>query len=120
MLDLQRVQVNLKRRTEALFALSEPTHVALDVLQVVPVLNLQALVQVLSTNDTVLLSLVHIPSDDDLVQLEVMDSIVRGSEISGWKRLHATAFVRSTDVSLISCVYDLRLVALDDRFVRRQ
>jgi len=120
MLDLQRVQVNLKRRTEALFALSEPTHVALDVLQVVPVLNLQALVQVLSTNKTALLSLVHIPSDDDLVQLQVMDSIVRGSEISGWKRLHATAFVRSTDVSLISCVYDLRLVALDDRFVRRQ
>ena len=120
MLDLQRIQVNLMRRTVAAFALSESTHVALDVLQVVPLLNLQAVRQVLPTNETVLLSLVHIPSDDDLSELALMDSTVRGSDISGWKRLHATAFVRSTGNALIDCVYDLRLVALDDRFNRRQ
>jgi hypothetical protein len=120
MLDLQRIQVNLRRRTVAVFALPESTHVALDVLQVVPLLNLQALRQVLPTNQTVLLSLVHIPSDDDLAQLALMDSTVRGSDITGWRRLHATAFVRSTDNSLLGCVYDLRLVALDDRFKSRQ
>ena len=120
MLDLQRIQVNLMRRTTTLFALSEPTHVAVDVLQVVPVLNLQALLRVLSSDETVLLSLVHIPSDDDLVQLGLLDSTVRGSELSGWRRLHATALVRSTENSLLGCVYDVRLVALDDRFILRQ
>jgi hypothetical protein len=40
MLELQRVQVNVMRRTRDASALSAPTHVALDVLQVVPVFNL--------------------------------------------------------------------------------
>ena len=119
MLDLQRIQVNLRRPTAA-FALSEPTHVALDVLQVVPLLNLQAVRRVLPTNETVLLSLLHIPSDDDLAQLALIDSTVRGSDVSGWRRLHATAFVRSTGNALLDCVYDLRLVSLDDRFALRQ
>ena len=119
MRDLQRIQVNLMRRTVAAFALSESTNVALDVLQVVPLLTLQAVRQVLPTNETVLLSLLHIPSDTDLAQLAI-DSTVRGSDISGWRRLHATALVRSAGDSLVDCVYDLRLVALDDRFKPRQ
>jgi len=119
MLDLQRIQVNVRRRTAA-FALSEPTHVAVDVLQVVPLLNLQAVRRVLPTNEPVLLSLLHIPSDDDLAQLALIDSTVRGSDVFGWRRLHATAYVRCTGNALLDCVYDLRLVALDDRFALRQ
>jgi hypothetical protein len=119
MLDLQRVQVNLMRRTNAAFALSESTHVALDVLQVVPVFNLQAVRLVLPTGETALFSLVHIPSDRDLEQLS-LDNNLRGSDLTGWRRLHATAFIRSTDNILLDCVYDLRLVALDDAFRPRQ
>jgi hypothetical protein len=74
---------------------------------------------VLPTNETVLFSLVHIPSDRDLAQLSI-DSTVRGSDITGWRRLHATAFVRWTGSALIDCVYDLWLVALDDAFKSRQ
>jgi hypothetical protein len=112
MLDLQRIQVNLMRRTVAGFALAESTRVALDVLQVVPVFNLQAVRLVLATGEVVLFSLIHIPSDRDLDQLS-LDGILRGSDLTGWRRLHATAFVRSTDSTLLDCVYDLRLVALD-------
>jgi hypothetical protein len=118
-LDLQRIQVNLMRRPKPAFALAETTHVALDVLQVVPVLTLQAVSLPLPTNETMLLSLIHIPSDRDLAQLS-LDSTVRGSDITGWRRLHATAFVRSTGAALVDCVYDLRLVALDDAFKPRQ
>jgi hypothetical protein len=120
MTDLQRIQVNMMRKTTALFALSEPTHVALDVLQVVPTLNLQSVVYELPTNASALLTLIHIPSDEDLAQLALLGSVVRGSEVSGWKRLHATAFVRSDDESLLDCVYDVRLVAVDTRFTPRQ
>ena len=120
MTDFQRIQVNVMRRTKALFALSESAHVALDVLQVVPTLNMQAVPYELPTNMSVLLTLVHIPSDHDLTQLALLDSTVRGNEIFGWKRLHAAAFLRSADVSLRDCVYDLRFVAVDDRFMPRQ
>jgi hypothetical protein len=117
--DLQRVQVNLIRRTPELFELAEPTHVALDVLEVVPTLNVQAVLHVLSTNVTALLTLVHIPSENDLAQL-ALDSTVRGSEVTGWRRLHATAFLRPPPGSLLGCVFDLRLVAVDDGFVLLQ
>ena len=120
MVDLQRIQVNVMRRAKALYALSESTHVALDVLQVVPTLNLQAVLHVLPTSESVLLTLVHIPSDYDLTQLALLDSTVRGNEIYGWKRLHAAAFLRSTDVSLRDCVYDLRFVSVDDQFMPRE
>ena len=120
MTDLQRIQVNILRKTTAAFALSEPTHVALDVLQVVPTLNLQAVVHELPTNVSALLTLIHIPSDKDLAQLGLVGTVVRGSEVSGWKRLHATAFVRSASDSLTGCVYDVRLVAVDARFTPRQ
>ena len=120
MADLQRVQVNLIRRTKELFVLSEPTHVALDVLLVVPTLNLQAVLRVLPANVSALLTLVHIPSDRDLAQLALLDSTVRGSEISGWRRLHATAFLRLPGASLVDCVFDLRLVAVDGRCEPRQ
>jgi hypothetical protein len=120
MTDLQRIQVNVMRRTKALFALSESAHVALDVLQVVPTLNMQVLPYELPTNVSVLLTLVHILSDYDLTQLALLDSTVRGDEIFGWKRLHAAVFLRSADVSFRDCVYDLRFVTVDDRFMPRQ
>lgn len=118
MTDLQRIQVNVLRNTTALFELSESTHVALDVLQVVPTLNFQAVVYELRTNASSLLTLVHIPSDEDLTRLALLDTVVRGNEVFGWKRLHATAFVRSSIGS--DCVYDLRFVAVDDKFIPKQ
>jgi hypothetical protein len=120
MRDLQRIQVNVLRRSEAVVALAEETKVALDVLQVVPTLNLQAMLHVLPNNETILLALVHIPSEPDLVQVGLYTSIVRGNEMSGWKRLHATGFVRSAMMSLVDCTYDLRVVSVNDQFVLRQ
>ena len=120
MTDLQRIQVNVMRKAKELFVLSETTHVALDVLQVVPTLNIQAVFYMLATNVSVLLTLLHIPTEDDLAELALLDSTLRGNEIYGWRRLHATAFVRSAGASLMNCVYDLRLVAVDDRFNPRQ
>ncbi len=118
--DLQRIQVNMLRQTKAVLALSEEANVALDVLQVVPTLNLQGMLYQLPNNETVLLSLVHIPSQEDIAALGLLDSIVRGNEISGWKRMHATAFIRLTTMTLVDCTYDLRIVAVTDKFALRQ
>jgi len=114
----QSIFVNVVRRVSYASLLhtvttaeDEPTNVALDVLEVIPTLSDRAVLQV-GDGRQILFTVIRIPSDADLARLSLL-SFKAGHDVLNWRRLHAVAYLRSHDPTLVGCVYKLRVVEVD-------
>ena len=119
--ETQAIFVHVVRRVsyEALVhALTEaedtPTNVALDVLEVIPTLSERAVLQTWLSR-TLLFTAIRIPTDDDVERLG-LQSVRAGHDVLNWRRLHAVAYIRTRNLTLAGCMYDLRLVEMDASF----
>ena len=85
---------------------------ALDAVAVVPVLS-QDLVQVVQGNTSLLMTIVYVPSSNDLRTI-ALETLAYGDDISDWSRVHAAVRVVGAQTQVAQCMYVARLVAVDD------
>lgn len=119
----QSIFVNVVRSTsyEALVdtlvdSPDEPTSVAFDVMEVIPTLSERAVYQQgLGNTTSMLFTSIRIPTDDDLTRLGLL-TFRAGHDVLNWRRLHAMAYIRNRDRTLIGCIFKLRLVEMDTSF----
>lgn len=115
----QSIFVNVLRSAsyESLATLAEETdktHVAIDVLEVIPTLSEHS-VRAVMYNRTVIFTVLRIPTDDDLASLG-LGAFKVGHDMFNWRRLHAVAYIRTGDVTLAGCMYKMRLIEIDATF----
>lgn len=112
-----KIEIQARRRisVEELAAMDgkdKKQRFALDAVTVVPVLS-QDLVKVVQGNKSLLMTIVYVPSSNDLRTI-ALETLAYGDDISDWSRVHAAVRVVGAPTQVGQCMYVARLVAVDD------
>jgi hypothetical protein len=112
----QKIEIQSRRQisVEKLAAMDgkdTPQRLALDAVAVVPVLSQD--VKVLQGNTSLLMTIVYVPSSNDLRTI-ALETLAYGDDISDWSRVHAAVRVVGAPTQVGQCMYIARFVPVDD------